>query len=92
MVRHYRARSEAELNAALTAISGLVGTCVFLTNEVIDPNDDVELLLDGAPLEPDGWKWQNRNNGELILHHDVCDYALAEDAPLLEARIKCKQT
>jgi hypothetical protein len=87
--KYYLARSEAELNAALTAISSLVGTCVFLTNEVIDPNHDIQLLLDGTPLATNQWEWQNRTNGELILRRDVCDYVLSEDAPLLEAHIKC---
>ena len=88
-LRYYAASSEADLNAALTAIRDLVGVCTYLTTSVPDPNGLIVLTVDGTALTADQWTWSNLNNGEVTLLGDACLAVAAEKAPVVVAEVEC---
>jgi hypothetical protein len=87
--KYYAARSEAELDTALTAIAELVGTCVYLTTSVPNAGGTIQLTLDGTVLANDEWAWQQESNGEIVLRPDVCQRVFGEEAPQLKALVSC---
>ena len=88
-LRYYAASSEADLNAALTAVRDLVGVCTYLTTSVPDPKGHIVLKVDGSALTPDQWTWSNLNNGEVTLLGDACLAVAAEKAPVVVAEVEC---
>jgi hypothetical protein len=87
--KYYAARSESELDAALTAIAKLVGACVYLTTSVPNAGGTIQLSLDGAVLSNDEWAWQRESNGEIVLRPDICQQVIGEEAPRLSALVSC---
>jgi hypothetical protein len=87
--QYYAARSEAELDTALTAIGQLVGTCVYLTTSVPNAGGSIRLTLDGIGLAATQWRWQAKSNGEILLDPDVCRQVLSEETPQLQATVDC---
>ena len=73
----YSAQSAAELQLAFSTIRDQVGACSFLTSSVPDAQGSIIVSLDGARVPFDetgqqGWRWTDRDNGELTLVGDVC--------------------
>ncbi len=87
--KYYAARSKEELNAALTAISRMVGECVFLTSSVPDVGGSIVLTLNGVALTADQWLWQDRDNGEIVLESAVCARLHDQSSSTLVARVTC---
>lgn len=79
----YSAQSEAELELAFSAIRDQVRSCSFLTESVPDRDGGITVSFAGAevPLATDGgvngWRWTDRENGELALLGSVCAQAVA---------------
>jgi hypothetical protein len=87
--KYYAARSEAELNNALSAISGLVGACLYLTLSVPNAGGTIQLTLDGEPLSDTDWQWHDKSNGEIAFGADVCAQLQSEQSPQLTANVTC---
>jgi len=91
-LRYYAASSEADLNAALTAIRDLVGVCTYLTTSVPDPKGHIVLTVNGTALSTDQWMWSNMNNGEVTLVGDACLAAAAQKSPAIVAEVECSDS
>jgi hypothetical protein len=84
----YSAQSSAELQLAFTTIRDQVGRCSFLTNSVPNAGGSIVVTLDGVTLPLDttgqrGWRWTDRDNGELALVGDACTTAIARPASVV---------
>lgn len=79
----YAAQSAAELEQAFGSIRDQVRSCSFLTESVPDRDGGITVSFAGAevPLATDGglngWRWTDRENGELALLGSVCAQAVA---------------
>ncbi|MCU0698911.1 MAG: VWA domain-containing protein [Myxococcaceae bacterium] len=84
----YSAQSVAELQLAFGTIRDQVGACSFLTNSVPDARGTIVVTLDGVNVPQDdtglrGWRWTDRENGELALVGSVCERAVARPASVI---------
>ncbi|MDX2015910.1 MAG: vWA domain-containing protein [Myxococcaceae bacterium] len=84
----YSAQSAAELQLAFSTIRDQVGACSFLTNSVPDARGSIVVTLDGVAVPQDdtglrGWRWTDRENGELALVGSVCERAVARPASVV---------
>ena len=91
--RFYSATSAAELTAAFNAIRDQVSRCSFLTSSVPNQGGTIIITLNGVELPYDeggstGWKWTDRDNGELILQGSTCATVMST-AAALEAIVTC---
>jgi hypothetical protein len=89
--RYYAATSAAELDAALIAIRDQVGACTFLTASVPDADGTITITADGVVLPYDetgkiGWRWGNRENGEIIFAQGTCMTSVGKS---LKAVVEC---
>ena len=79
---YYRASSQSEFDAALTAIRDQVGRCTYLTPSVPDANGSIGVELGNSELPYDptgavGWSWGNEANGEIVLAAAACAQAVS---------------
>lgn len=84
----YSAQSSMELQLAFATIRDQVGRCSFLTNSVPNAGGSIVVTLDGVtlPLDPTGqrgWRWTDRDNGELALVGAACTTAIARPASVV---------
>jgi hypothetical protein len=93
---YYPARSEADLDTAITTIRNQVGACTYLTTSVPGDAGSIVVTLDGQtlPFDPDGgtfgWTWANESNGEITLVGSTCaDVAADASAAALVAHVEC---
>lgn len=92
--KYYSASSGPELEQAFTTIRDQVGGCVFLTDSVPTIGDGgFDVSVAGQPIPPaddgvEGWRWQDRANGEVALVGMACSLALATPTQV-EAVVRC---
>lgn len=92
--KYYSATSMPELEQAFTTIRDQVGGCLFLTDSVPTIGDGgFDVSVDGQPVAPsedgaEGWRWQDRRNGEVALLGAACSLALANPTRV-EAVVRC---
>lgn len=84
----YSAQSPAELQLAFRTVRDQVGACSFLTSSVPDGDGGIRVTFEGAELPVDvngsgGWRWTDRENGELALVGAVCSRAVAQPSSLV---------
>lgn len=84
----YSAQSAAELQLAFSTIRDQVGACSFLTNSVPDTRGTIRVTFQGIEVPPDtqgttGWRWTDRDNGELALVGSICARAIAQPSGLV---------
>lgn len=84
----YSAQSAAELQLAFSTIRDQVGACSFLTNSVPDMMGTIRVTFEGAEVPFDatgmnGWRWTDRENGEMALLGVVCARAVARPSSLV---------
>ncbi len=84
----YSAQSPAELQLAFRTIRDQVGACSFLTSSVPDSDGGIRVTFEGAEVPTDdggigGWRWTDRENGELALTGPVCARAVARPSSLV---------
>jgi hypothetical protein len=84
----YSAQSPTELQLAFSTIRDQVGACSFLTNSVPDADGGIRVTFDGAEVPAaetaaNGWRWTDRDNGELALVGGLCARAVARPASLV---------
>ncbi|MBL8917320.1 MAG: VWA domain-containing protein [Myxococcaceae bacterium] len=84
----YSAQSPTELQLAFSTIRDQVGACSFLTNSVPDLTGTIRVTFEGAEVPYDesgmnGWRWTDRENGELTLFGPVCARAIARPSNLV---------
>lgn len=84
----YSAQSPAELQLAFQTIRDQVGACSFLTSSVPDSDGGIRVTFEGAVVPPDdgglgGWRWTDRDNGELALFGPVCARAVSRPSSLI---------
>lgn len=90
--KYYRARSQAELDAALGVVIRQVGNCVYLSPSVPNAGGSIQLYLDGDEIPSGGWSWQNRENGEIVLGNEACDRLLSDPNAQLGATVTCAKS
>lgn len=91
---YYPARSQSDLESAITTIRDQVGACTYLTTSVPDAAGSISLTLDGVviPFDPtgkSGWSWADENNGEILLFGSTCLSVAAATNPNLVAHVVC---
>ncbi|MCG5053564.1 MAG: VWA domain-containing protein [Myxococcales bacterium] len=77
--KYYSVTSEAELKAALGAIAGQVGSCIFPLSKTPPSADDVAVDIDGKRISrsnTDGWEY-GPNQRSIVLNGALCDKAKA---------------
>ncbi len=84
----YSAQSPADLQLAFRTIRDQVGSCSFLTSSVPDGDGGIRVTFEGAEVASDdgglsGWRWTDRENGELALLGPVCARAVARPSSLI---------
>ncbi|MDP3235418.1 MAG: vWA domain-containing protein [Myxococcales bacterium] len=84
----YSAQSPAELQLAFRTIRDQVGACSFLTSSVPDTDGGIRVTFEGAEVPTEdggmgGWRWTDRENGELALTGPVCARAVARPSSLV---------
>lgn len=85
---YYSAQSPAELQLAFSTIRDQVGACSFLTNSVPDMRGTIRVTFEGVEVPFDatgmnGWRWTDRENGEMALLGQVCSRAVARPSSLV---------
>lgn len=75
--KFYQAYSEAELTAALEAVTGQVASCVFEFDKPPPDATNIAVLVNGAVLARDtskaqGWEYTSDQYVSLELHGDAC--------------------
>lgn len=68
----YSVRSEAELAAALDAITGSISRCGFVSPSVPADESTFSIEIDGVPVARTAWEWVDRARGELELGAEAC--------------------
>jgi Mg-chelatase subunit ChlD len=91
---YYPARSQSDLESALTTIRDQVGACTYLTTSVPDSSGSISLTLDGVviPYDPTGktgWSWADESNGQILLFGSTCLSVAAATNPDLVAHVVC---
>jgi hypothetical protein len=91
---YYPARSQSDLESAITTIRDQVGACTYLTTSVPDATGSISLTLDGVviPYDPtgkSGWSWADENNGQILLFGSACLSVAAATNPNLVAHVVC---
>lgn len=93
--KYYSATSAPELEQAFTTIRDQVGGCLFLTDSVPTIGDGgFDVSVSGVSIPSagddglDGWRWQDRGNGEVALVGASCSLALANPTQV-EAVVRC---
>lgn len=85
----YSAQSPADLQLAFRTIRDQVGACSFLTSSVPDRDGGIKVTFEGTEVPADdgggmnGWRWTDRDNGELALLGPVCARAVARPSSLI---------
>jgi len=84
----YSAQSPADLRLAFRTIRDQVGSCSFLTSSVPDSDGGIKVTFERDVVPADdggtgGWRWTDRDNGELALVGPVCASAVARPASLI---------
>ena len=84
----YSAQSATELQLAFRTVRDQVGACSFLTSSVPDSDGGIRVTFDGVDVPVDqggtgGWRWTDRDNGELVLVGPVCDRAITRPSSLV---------
>lgn len=88
--KYYRARSQAELDAALRGVIRQVGGCVYLSSSVPRGTGQIQLYLDGQLIPAEEWSWQDHNNGEILLGNAACQRLLDRPGAVLTANVICQ--
>lgn len=91
----YSAQSSAELQLAFRTVRDQVGACSFLTSSVPDADGGIRVTFEGVEVPVStqampGWRWTDRDNGELTLVGAVCDRAIARPANLI-VTVSCQR-
>jgi hypothetical protein len=87
----YPASSTADLTAALSAISGALGTCTFRLDVLPPDANEVGVYLDGRLVRkdpPSGWSLDAAPQ-TVTFHGDSCDAILARAAVEVRAVFGC---
>ncbi|MBL8957848.1 MAG: VWA domain-containing protein [Myxococcaceae bacterium] len=84
----YSAQSAAGLELAFSTIRDQVGACSFLTSSVPDMRGSIRVTFEGSEVPFDatgtnGWRWTDRDNGEMALLGSVCAQAVARPSGLV---------
>jgi hypothetical protein len=84
----YSAQSPADLQLAFRTIRDQVGSCSFLTSSVPDTDGGIRVTFENTEVPTDdggvgGWRWTDRENGELALFGPVCARAVAQPSKLI---------
>jgi hypothetical protein len=84
----YSAQSPTELQLAFRTVRDQVGACSFLTNSVPDGDGGIRVTFEGLQVPVDqggsgGWRWTDRDNGELALVGSICDRAITRPSSLV---------
>lgn len=87
--KYYRARSQAELDAALKGVIRQVGSCIYLSSSVPRGSGTIQLYFDGQVIPNEAWTWQDRDNGEILLGEEVCQALLDNPSAVLSASVIC---
>lgn len=92
---YYPAQSPEQLELAFRTIRDQVGACSFLTSSVPDARGTIRVTFDGVEVTHDergleGWRWTDRENGELSLVGTACERAVARPASLV-ATVACQR-
>lgn len=92
--RYYAATSGAELESALAAIRDQVGLCTYLVASVPDSKGAITVRLGETEVPydetgKDGWRWGNKDNGEIVLFGTACTAAVADGSVTLAAEVRC---
>ncbi len=90
---YYPARSEADLELAISTIRNQVSACTYLTTSVPNAEGSIVVTLNGQiiPFDPNGttgWTWASETNGQIILLGMTCA-AAAGAASTLIAHVQC---
>lgn len=91
----YSAQSPAELQLAFRTVRDQVGACSFLTSSVPDADGGIRVTFEGVEVPVStgampGWRWTDRDNGELTLIGGVCDRAIARPSNLI-VTVSCQR-
>jgi hypothetical protein len=91
---YYPARSQSDLESAITTIRNQVGACTYLTTSVPDSSGSISLTLGGVVIPYDatgknGWSWADENNGQILLFGTACLSVAAATNPNLVAHVVC---
>jgi hypothetical protein len=90
---YYPARSQADLETAISTIRDQVSACTYLTTSVPSADGSIVVTLNGQviPFDPNGtsgWKWASETNGQIILLGTTCA-AAAGGSNTLIAHVQC---
>ncbi len=90
----YPARSQGDVEAALTKIRDQIAQCTYLTSSIPDPGGTFTVSIDGqlVPFDAsgkEGWSWGNESNGEVLLAGAACQEAEKLGDQAVTATVAC---